>query len=154
VGLLVSFYILQLGNIPAVVLSLSWIGTTASGHTKKLTLNAMWLVGYSTGQMVAPQFWKAEYKPRNRVPWTIIITSYCCQIVIILFLRFYLVRQNKIREALEAAATTPEELEKFSEYGYLEVPDKNAPGGVTRVKVEKRFLDVTDKQNLNFRYAL
>jgi hypothetical protein len=75
-------------------------------------------------------------------------------VLIILGLRYYLVRQNNIREALEASATTEEEKERFSEYGYLEVPDKNAPGGVTRVKVEKRFLDLTDKQNLSFRYAL
>jgi hypothetical protein len=73
IGLLIAFYGLQLGCTPAVVLSLSWITTTTSGHTKKLTMHAMWLIGYSVGQMVSPQWWKDKYKPRNRVPWTILL---------------------------------------------------------------------------------
>lgn len=152
IGLLVSFYGLQLGCTPAVVLSLSWITTTTSGHTKKLTQHAMWLVAYSVGQMVSPQWWKDEYKPRNRVPWAIIFTSYCCQVLLILLLRWYLNRRNHQRDAAQAAATTEEEKEKFSEYGWLEIPSEN--GAPTRVRVEKRFLDLTDNENLNFRYVL
>jgi hypothetical protein len=52
---------------------MSWITATTSGHTKKLTMHAMWFVGYSVGQMVAPQWWKNKYKPRNRVPWGILL---------------------------------------------------------------------------------
>jgi MFS family permease len=153
-GLLISFYALQLGCTPAVVLSLSWISTTTSGHTKKLTHHAMWLVGYSIGQIVAPQWWQDKYKPRNRVPWSILLTSYCCQVIIILFLRWFLVQRNKQRDAMQAAATTEEEKEKFSEYGWIEVPLEDGSGKTKRVRVEKRFLDLTDFENLNFRYTL
>ncbi|KAG8855945.1 hypothetical protein FRB91_001465 [Serendipita sp. 411] len=194
IGLLVAFYCIQLGNTPAVVLSLSWITTTTSGHTKKLTQHAMWLIGYSVGQMVAPQWWKDKYKPRNRVPWAIILTSYCCQVVIILSLRWYLNQRNVTRDKAAAAATTEEEKEKYSEYGWIEVPvdsttiaNANGKGdgastagdsqdemvvvgekekekasastpapapGMKRVRVEKRFLDLTDFENLSFRYVL
>ncbi|PVF97423.1 MFS general substrate transporter [Serendipita vermifera] len=153
IGLLIAFYGLQLGCTPAVVLSLSWITTTTSGHTKKLTMHAMWLIGYSVGQMVSPQWWKDKYKPRNRVPWSILLTSYCCQVVIILVLRWYLNRRNQIRDAAAAAATTEEEKEKYGEYGWLEIPDPKT-GAMTKVRVEKRFLDMTDFENLNFRYVL
>jgi MFS family permease len=153
-GLLISFYALQLGCTPAVVLSLSWISTTTSGHTKKLTHHGMWLVGYSVGQMVAPQWWQDKYKPRNRVPWAIILTSYCVQVVIILVLRWFLNRRNLQRDAAQAAATTEEEKEKFSEYGWLEVPTEDGSGKTKRVRVEKRFLDLTDFENMNFRYTL
>jgi ACS family allantoate permease-like MFS transporter len=61
------------GGSAAGALSMSWVTATTSGHTKKLTMHAMWFVGYSVGQMVAPQWWKNKYKPRNRVPWTILL---------------------------------------------------------------------------------
>jgi hypothetical protein len=154
IGFLICFYGIQLGCTPAVVLSLSWITTTTSGHTKKLTQHAMWLVGYSVGQMVSTQWWQDKYKPRNRVPWAIILTSYCCQVLLILLLRWYLNNQNIQRDAAAAAATTEEEKEKFSEYGWLEIPSTEPGQGPTRVKVEKRFLDLTDKENLSFRYVL
>jgi ACS family allantoate permease-like MFS transporter len=153
IALLISFYGLQLGCTPAVVLSLSWITTTTSGHTKKLTQHAMWLVAYSVGQMVSPQWWRDEYKPRNRVPWAIILTSYCCQVLLILLLRWYLNRRNVARDAAQAAATTEEEKEKFSEYGWLDIPAANGQPA-SRVRVEKRFLDMTDNENMNFRYVL
>jgi MFS family permease len=153
-GLLISFYCVQLGGTPAIVLSLTWITTTTSGHTKKLTQNAMWLIGYSVGQMVAPQWWQSKYSPRNRVPWAIILTSYCCQVLLILLLRWYLNRRNKLRDAAAAAAATQEEREKYSEYDFLEVPSGDNDGKTKRVRVEKRFLDLTDFENLNFRYAL
>ncbi|PVF93085.1 MFS general substrate transporter [Serendipita vermifera] len=152
VGLLVSYYFL-IAYSAAGALSLSWITTTTSGHTKKLTMHAVWLVGYSIGQMVSPQWWKNKYKPRNRIPWAIILTSLCCQVLIILALRWYLDRCNKLRDAAAAAATIEEEKEKYGEYGWLEVADPKT-GGMTKVRVEKRFLDMTDFENLNFRYVL
>jgi hypothetical protein len=152
-GLLIAFYGLQLGNSPAMVLSLNWVTTTTSGHTKKLTMHAMWFIGYSVGQLVSPQWWKNKYKPRNRVPWTILLVSYCTQCLILVGLNFYFKRLNRLRD--EAAANAKgEEAEKYSEYGWVEIPDKDAPGGFRKVQVEKRFLDQTDKENLSFRYVL
>jgi predicted RNA-binding protein (virulence factor B family) len=75
------------------------------------------------------------------------------QVLIILLLRWYLNRENKLRDAGAAAATTEEEKERYGEYGWLEVPDAKT-GVTTRVRVEKRFLDMTDMENLNFRYVL
>jgi len=68
-------------------------------------------------------------------------------------LRWYLNRRNQLRDAAQAAATTEEENAKFDEYGWLDIP-ATADTKATRVRVEKRFLDLTDKENLNFRYTL
>jgi len=38
-----------------------------------MTVNAIFLIGYALGQVSAPQFWKAKYAPRYRLPWGIII---------------------------------------------------------------------------------
>jgi hypothetical protein len=69
-----------------------------------------------------------------------------------LLLRWYLNRRHKLRDA--AAAATQEEREKYSEYDWLEVPSGDNDGKTKRVRVEKRFLDLTYFVNLNFRYAL
>jgi hypothetical protein len=73
--------------------------------------------------------------------------------MIILFLRWYLNSHNQRRDAAAAVAKTEEEKDKYGEYGWLEVADPKT-GGMTKVKVEKRFLDLTDFENLNFRYVL
>ena len=70
-----------------------------------------------------------------------------------MFLRWFLNRRNKLRGAA-AAAASEEEKEKYSEYGWLEVPSGDNDGKTKRVRVEKRFLDLTDFENLNFRYTL
>ena len=36
-------------------------------------MNAIFFVGYCTGQMLSTQFWKAKYAPRFRVPWGIML---------------------------------------------------------------------------------
>jgi hypothetical protein len=79
--------------------------------------------------------------------------SSIAQVLIILLLRWYLNRENKLRDAGAAAVTTEEEKERYGEYGWLEVPNAKT-GMTTRVIVEKRFLDMTDMENLNFRYVL
>jgi ACS family allantoate permease-like MFS transporter len=145
--------------------SLSWVTATVSGHTKKVTMNAIWLVGYSVGQIASPQPWKEKYRPRNAVPWTVLMVSWFFQCALIISFHLYLRRQNRIRDARVAAlrAAHPPgderagvnvhpDLEPFEEYGWVDVP---VPGGGTkRERVEKRFLDLTDHENLSFRYVL
>jgi len=165
IGLLCSFYLLQFGANPANMMSLSWVTATVSGHTKKVTMNAIWLLGYAVGQMLAPQPWKDQYKPRNVVPWTVLIVAWAAQLVLIVGLYWYLKRENSIRDdnlaQLRAAHPPVDEkagievhpdLEPYEEYSWVDIP---VPGGGTkRQRIEKRFLDLTDKQNLSFRYVL
>jgi ACS family allantoate permease-like MFS transporter len=150
---------------PAVIMSLSWVTATISGHTKKVTMNAIWLLGYSVGQMVSPQPWKEKYKPRNYIPWAILMGAWAGQIVIILLFYYHIKAENRRRDDRvaelraehppgdeNAGIDTHPELEEYGEYSWYNVP---VPGGGTkRERVEKRFLDLTDKENLAFRYVL
>jgi MFS transporter, ACS family, allantoate permease len=68
-----------------------------------------------------------------------------CDFVLLLTIRHMLVKENKRRGALPAG---PEQ----DAYGYVERQD--ADGTVVRQKVDKGLLDLTDRQNLSFRYAL
>jgi MFS transporter, ACS family, allantoate permease len=156
---------LELGLNPAAMMSLSWVTSTVSGHTKKVTMNAIWLLGYGVGQMIAPQPWKAQYKPRNRVPWSILMVSWTIQVFIIIGFHFYLKRENSKRDERvaqlravhppgdeKAGVNIHPDLEPYEEYSWVDVP---VHGGATkRERIEKRFLDLTDKENLSFRYVL
>ncbi|EJU02432.1 MFS general substrate transporter [Dacryopinax primogenitus] len=143
-GLLVAYYIFQLGGAPSFVMMLSWVTVLVSGHTKKLATNAVFLVGYALGQILCTQFWKSQYRPRDTVPWAIILASEFVTISLIILLRVLLIRENKRRDALQTEKAE-------DEFGYVEQVED---GQVVRRKVEKRLLDLTDWENTSFRYPL
>ena len=155
----------ELGGITAAMMSLSWVTSTVSGHTKKVTMNAIWLVGYSVGQMVSPQPWKEEYKPRNAIPWSILMASWFSQVLVIIAFYFYLKRENRKRDKRVAQLRSEHppvdetagigihlDLEPYEEYSWVDVSVHS--GGTKSERIEKRFLDMTDKENLSFRYVL
>ncbi|KAG9022432.1 hypothetical protein FS837_006358 [Tulasnella sp. UAMH 9824] len=145
-GLLTQIYIIQFGGV-GFIMMLSLCAISFSGHTKKMTVNAIFLIGYCVGQMLCTQFWKEKYRPRNRVPWTIQLCTYVADIIIILVTRWYLVRENKRRDAEKAASG-----KEYEEFGYIEHTRED--GSIQKIKVPIQFMDITDWENKSFRYAL
>jgi ACS family allantoate permease-like MFS transporter len=74
-------------------------------------------------------------------------TCYTTNICLVLIIRWYFIRENKRRDALKAASNTATE-----EFGYVERVDEN--GQVYQQKVDKNLLDLTDRENPDFRYCL
>ncbi|KAJ6532955.1 MFS general substrate transporter [Mycena capillaripes] len=149
IGHLTAIYILNLGGATSFVMMISWVTSATAGHTKKLATNGIFLIGYALGQTLCTQFWKTQYEPKFIVPWTICLASYVADIAIVTALWFLFRRENARRDALAA--------EKGGEaagddFGYLRTVD--ASGREVKAKVEKGFLDLTDRQNLAFRYVL
>lgn len=121
------------------VLALSWVGATTSGHTKKITTNAIMLSAYCIGNAAAPFMWQAKYKPRYvahhapliittityssilaanglesgcfryHIPWIIIGICYICCIALLFAIRTLLKRRNDQRDA-EAVDDTYEDV--------------------------------------------
>ncbi|KAG8990411.1 hypothetical protein FRB90_001768 [Tulasnella sp. 427] len=145
-GLLTQIYIIQFGGV-GFVMMLSLCAIVFSGHTKKMTVNAIFLVGYALGQILCTQFWKQKYRPRNMVPWTIQLCTYIADITIILTIRWYLNRENKRRDAEQIASG-----KEYEEFGYIEHTRED--GSVQKIKVPIQFMDITDWENKAFRYAL
>ncbi|ESK83753.1 membrane transporter [Moniliophthora roreri MCA 2997] len=143
VGLLFSQWLTGVGTT-GFVLALSWVSTVTAGHTKKITVNAVMLCAYCIGNASAPFMWQAKYRPRNHVPWIIIGVCYVACALILLLIRLLLSRENKRRDAEPADDT----------YDDVWVERVNKDGKVEKVKVDKAFLDLTDKQNRDFRYVL
>jgi ACS family allantoate permease-like MFS transporter len=143
VGLLFAQWLTGVGTT-GFVLSLSWVSSVTAGHTKRITTNAIMLSAYCIGNAAGPFMWQAQYKPRNHVPWAIIGVCYACCMFLVLAIRYILSAENKRRDR------SPKE-ENNSDI-YIEVVDSD--GNIKSVRVEKEFLDLTDRQNHDFRYVL
>lgn len=79
--------------------------------------------------------------------------SFLCSQITLLALRFLYARENERRDALKAQAeATGVGLADFDDFAYVETNDEN--GNIIKTKVEKSLLDVTDSENLAFRYGL
>ncbi|KAF7363012.1 MFS general substrate transporter [Mycena venus] len=145
VGLLFSVWLTGVGTT-GFVLSLSWVSSVTAGHTKRVTTNAIMLGAYCIGNSAGPFMWQAQYKPRNRVPWIIIGICYACCMLLVLAIRYMLVAENKRRDAEPARDDPYDEV-------YVERLASDGSGRMEKVKVDKEFLDLTDRQNRDFRYV-
>ncbi|KAI0937983.1 hypothetical protein AcV7_003302 [Taiwanofungus camphoratus] len=110
VGLLFGQWLTNI-NVTAFVLSLSWVTNITAGHTKKVTVNAMMLIGYCIGNCAGPFMWQARYLPR-----------------------YYLVLENRRRDAeppdttyndvyMEVALPDGTRVERKVEKEYLDLTD-------------------------------
>ncbi|KAK2466721.1 hypothetical protein APHAL10511_000979 [Amanita phalloides] len=141
VGLLFSYWINIFAAVPIAII-LGWTNVLVAGHTKRTTVNAILLVAYGAGNAAGPLMWKIQYSPRNHVPWSVLAACNVASAIIILVLRFVLASENNKRE------------KEDRDYAYDDVYiKKESPDGtIKEVKVDKVFLDLTDKQNRDFRY--
>ncbi|KAF8500319.1 MFS general substrate transporter [Russula emetica] len=124
--------------------TLSWLSQTTAGHTKRVTTNAIMLSAYCIGNAAGPFMWRAKYKPRDHVPW-LIIGICCVACMILLFsIRLLLAHENKRRDA------EPPDY-SYDDVYVMKIDDE---GKRVEIKVSKEFLDLTDRQNRDFRYVL
>lgn len=142
VGLLFGQWLTGVGTTN-FVLSLAWLSAVTAGHTKRVTVNAIMLSAYCIGNSAGPFMWQQRYKPRNHVPWIVIGICYAACIVLNLAIRWVLSMENKRRDR--------EPLDQTYDNVYLE---RMNDGLIEKVKVDKEFLDLTDRQNRDFRYVL
>ncbi|KAK3615930.1 hypothetical protein LTR56_026295 [Elasticomyces elasticus] len=129
-GRLVSYYLTGPYNA-AFVMILAMTTANTAGHTKKVVTNAVLFLGYCTGNIAGPFFYKTSQAPEYPLGIWSMIVSHLIEVVIILILRFHLARENKRRDRIQS-----------QQEGGLEGRDLDATA----------FSDMTDRENLNFRY--
>ncbi|KAH7310833.1 MFS general substrate transporter [Stachybotrys elegans] len=110
------------------IVSLGLNAANTAGHTKKVTANAMIFIAYCVSNIVAPQFFKTSQAPLYPLGMGAILGAYCIAIVTIIIYALVCWRENKRRDAVDAAA------------GQREHQDTD-------------FKDLTDKENIHFRYV-
>ena len=119
---------------------------------QKSVVRGVFLVFYALGQICATQFWKDKYKPTNRVPFGLVLMSHILCSILVIATRQILDAENKRRDRLKAEAEkTGIGRDKFEDWAIVEV---EKDGKIVKEKVDKSFLDLTDKENLAFRYVL
>ncbi|KAJ5979824.1 hypothetical protein N7481_007122 [Penicillium waksmanii] len=129
-GLLFSYYI-TLSFWSAQTLTLSMVSRNIAGQTKKATVVAMTFISWAAGNAIGPQVFLDWDAPRYHIAWSVHLACYACMTAAVIFLRFYLIRQNKKKDEALAAQG-------------LSASDPN---------LIHAFEDKTDQENSNFRYV-
>ncbi|KAL9581281.1 MAG: hypothetical protein Q9212_003990 [Teloschistes hypoglaucus] len=126
IGRLISYYLTGPYNA-AFVLVLSLQTANTAGHTKKVVTNAVLFLGYCTGNIAGPFFYKTSQSPTYSLGIWSMIVSHLMEVVVILLLWFLLSNENKRRDRIQSG-----------EVGGLEGRDLDATA----------FSDMTDRENL------
>ncbi|KAK1068653.1 hypothetical protein LTR74_005524 [Friedmanniomyces endolithicus] len=100
-GRLVSYYLTGPYNA-AFVMILAMTTANTAGHTKKVITNAVLFLGYCTGNIAGPFFYKTSQAPQYPLGIWSMIVSHLTEVVIILILRFHLSRENKRRDRIQS----------------------------------------------------
>jgi hypothetical protein len=108
----------------AFVLMLSLVTANTAGHTKKVVTNTFVFLGYCVGNIAGPFFYKTSQAPKYPFGMGSLMFSHLMEIILVVALGFYLAWKNRRRDA------------KYPQH----------------VVVDTGFLDLTDKENKNFRY--
>ncbi|KAJ6007550.1 Major facilitator superfamily domain general substrate transporter [Penicillium herquei] len=130
VGRLICYYLTGPYNAAFVLILSMQIANTA-GHTKKVVTNAVLFLGYCTGNIAGPFFYKTDQSPTYTLGIWSMIVCHLIEACLIVTLGFLLRWENEKRDRIQSAME-----------GGLEGRDLDATA----------FLDLTDRENLNFRY--
>ncbi|GJN74900.1 allantoate permease [Purpureocillium lilacinum] len=126
---LAGLYIMYVNTVTyGMVMSL--VASNIGGFTKKATCSVMVFVGYATGQIIAPQFFRDNEKPSYPTGFRAFYVSTALMVVILIGLYIHLWRENRRRDKISSAFN----------------PDDQADMSA--------FLDKTDKEQTSFRYVL
>lgn len=130
IGLLICYYI-TLSFWSAQTLALSLISRNIAGQTKKQIAVALNFIIWATGNAIGPQVFLSWNAPRYFIAFATHLGCYALLILIIIGLRIHLTRQNKKRDEMAASGVAEAS------------PDYTAHA----------FEDMTDMENLSFRYV-
>lgn len=108
---------------------LSSVASNTAGHTKKVTVNAILLIGYCVGNIIGPQTFRAKDAPMYVPAKVSMVVLFCVAMGLNGILLWVNIVENRWRDKNEPTPT-PEELERV------------------------QLMDLTDKQNRYFRYAV
>ncbi|ORY69047.1 MFS transporter [Pseudomassariella vexata] len=129
VGLLIAWYCMY-SFWAGVGLALSLITRNTGGQTKKSVVVSLTFIAWSTGNSIGPQVFRDQNAPRYFPAFAVILTSFVALEAVLVALRYYYVWQNKIKDGKIARGEA--------------IADVDGIHG---------FEDITDRENVNFRYA-
>ncbi|RAH63739.1 allantoate permease family MFS transporter [Aspergillus aculeatinus CBS 121060] len=127
---LIGYYLS--GGIPigwTTILGLT--STNVAGSTKKITVSCIQTVAYTVGNIISPQTFQAKDAPRYLPAKISIVVLYALITLDLCLIRWVSVRENRKRDT-----------------------EKEAAGEAYVVQQNHEFMDLTDRENCEFRYAI
>jgi hypothetical protein len=115
----------------SVAVSLNFIAWSVGNAVGKISQPSLHPTTQTNSPPLGPQVFRSNNAPRYFIAFSTHMGCYVLLLLVIIFLRFYLTRLNKQRDAAAAA-------------GVREADDK---------RNIHAFEDLTDKENPNFRYV-
>lgn len=131
IGQLLAVYLINVGTC-VITMIYSWNSANTAGYTKRVARTCLTMIFFSAGALIGPQLFRAEDAPRYLRAKTALlaITVACVPLALLVSYISYL--ENKKKEALD---------ELFKQK-WLEDKGDNY-----------EFMDLTDKENIMFRYT-
>lgn len=126
---LAGLYLLSVYPV-GLVCMLSSVGSNTTGHTKKVTVNAIMLVGYCVGNIIGPQTFRADDAPEYVPAKVSMVVLFAVAVGLNTVLLFVNLAENKRRDREGHINPSLEELEEI----------QNS--------------DMTDQENRYFRYVI
>jgi MFS transporter, ACS family, allantoate permease len=109
-------------------LSMAVATANTAGHTKKITTNAMLLIGYCLGNFVGPFFFKKDQAPTYNLGVGMMFFCIGVQVVSLVGIWLLLWNRNRKRKSLQDSLNSQEnsELDAY-ERGFLDETDRENP---------------------------
>jgi ACS family allantoate permease-like MFS transporter len=128
---LAGYYLMYVYPVTTIC-ALSCFASNTAGHTKKITTNAIFLIGYCIGNIVGPQTFVSKQAPSYTGGKISFVVCDCVTLCIIgaIYLNYWISNRKKEKDM---AALKDDPLTKLENY---------------------EFADMTDKENPHFRYRL
>ncbi|KAJ3833525.1 major facilitator superfamily domain-containing protein [Lentinula raphanica] len=160
VGRLICYYLTG-SYQSSFVLGLSLITSNTAGQTKKQLTSALIWLGACVGNISGPFFYRTQDAPTYHLGIGSMLVSNCLEVLIFVALRVYLSYQNRKRDAADlAAADSGAKQGSTTTTGDVndakDAKDSESLGGLSAFRPhenETAFADMTDLQNVNFRYV-
>ncbi|TKX18143.1 MFS transporter-like protein 126 [Elsinoe australis] len=121
VGLLLSYYIV-LSFWAAQNLTMSLVSRNVAGQSKRSIAVSMNFIWWATGNAIGPQVFLDWDKPRYFIAFATHMGCYVLLVAVIVFLRWYLKRQNTIRDREQKGSATEGTI-----HGFDDLTDKQNP---------------------------
>lgn len=129
VGMLIAYFIFY-AFFAVSSLSLALLSRNVAGQTKKSIIIASNFICWAAGNSIGPQVFRDKDSPRYYLAFAILLGCFGLLVIILIGLRLWYSMQNRKKDAMIASGEV--------------VPDVTFTHG---------FEDVTDRENVHFRYS-
>ena len=126
----------------AFVLILSLQTANTAGHTKKVVTNAVLFLGYCTGNIAGPFFYKTDQSPYYTLGIWSMIVSHLMEVVLISTFWFLMQRENKRRDKLQGVGKYERDAGQATGIGGTGDRDRDLDATA--------FGDLTDRENMKY----